>query len=166
MSIHFDAFSTIRRCSAIIPFTSHRKHKVNRQQGKTYVYDFTTYLKDSNAQGNNYFARYFEWQGMCREAWFFECIAKDFLQPLGVFITKQAHNEYQQETYPFQQVRCLLNTREVRKASFYIIFRFCDADKPDTVFSSGYQQIAFLNHDHKIAKLPFLVVEKIREYSI
>ena len=31
--------------------------------------------------------------------------------------------------------------------------------------SSGYQQIAFTNHQKKISKLPDAVVEKIREYE-
>jgi hypothetical protein len=39
-----------------------------RSGSKTFVYDFSVYLKDSNAYGNNYFSKVFEWQGVCREA--------------------------------------------------------------------------------------------------
>ena len=32
------------------------------------------YLKDTNLYGNIYFARYFEWQGVVREAFLYECL--------------------------------------------------------------------------------------------
>jgi enediyne core biosynthesis thioesterase len=60
------------------------------EQPKTFKHSIDVYLKDSNATGNIYFARYFEWQGICREKWFFECISADMLQSLGVFINKEA----------------------------------------------------------------------------
>lgn len=37
---------------------------------QTFKHELTPFLKDSNAYGNIYFARYFEWQGICREMWF------------------------------------------------------------------------------------------------
>jgi hypothetical protein len=72
---------------------------------QTFTHSLTIYLKDSNAYGNTYFARYFEWQGICREKWFFECISRDMLQKEGVFITKHAEQDYLQETFPFQELR-------------------------------------------------------------
>lgn len=135
-------------------------------RNQTFVYDFVSYLKDSNAYGNNYFAKYFEWQGVCREAWFYNCVAKDFLQPLGVFITKVAHNEYRKETFPFQKIRGLLNVREVKSASFYLDFRFCDPENKNIIFSEGYQQIVFANKNRKITRLPEQTIEKIKEYVL
>ncbi len=73
---------------------------------RTFSHAMTIYLKDSNAYGNTYFARYFEWQGICRERWFFECIAPDMLQAEGVFITKHARQDYVHETFPFQEISC------------------------------------------------------------
>ena len=35
---------------------------------KTFRYSIDICLKDSNAYGNTYFARYFEWQGVCPRA--------------------------------------------------------------------------------------------------
>jgi hypothetical protein len=74
------------------------------EQNKTFKHAFDVYLKDSNATGNIYFARYFEWQGICREKWFFECIAPDMLQSLGVFVTKEARQNYIHETFAFQRI--------------------------------------------------------------
>lgn len=129
---------------------------------KTFKHTIDIYLKDSNAYANTYFARYFEWQGICRERWFFQCISQDMLQAQGVFITKRAHQEYVQETFPFQSVECRLNTFDVKQCSFYLLFEFLVAG--DTV-SSGYQQIVFASRDKRIQRLPFEVLSKVKEYE-
>jgi hypothetical protein len=58
---------------------------------QTFRHTIEIFLKDSNAYTNTYFSRYFEWQGICRERWFFTSIQADMLQNEGVFITKRAH---------------------------------------------------------------------------
>ena len=98
---------------------------VDTSSQKTFHHAVDIYLKDSNAFMNTYFARYFEWQGVCRERWFHECIHGNLLATGGVFITKRAHQEYVQETFPFQRVDCYLNTFQVRQCSAYLLFRFC-----------------------------------------
>ncbi|MYM83745.1 acyl-CoA thioesterase [Duganella sp. FT50W] len=128
---------------------------------QTFTHTLTVYLKDSNAYGNTYFARYFEWQGICREKWFFECISRDMLQKEGVFITKHAEQDYLQETFPFQEISCELNVYNVKKCSFWLEFRFSVDGKPVSV---GRQQIVFACHDRKIKALPPAVIELIQRY--
>ena len=131
-------------------------------QPKTFLHAIEIYLKDSNATGNVYFARYFEWQGICREKWFFDCISADMLQPLGVFITKEAQQKYVQETYAFQKVECELNTFAIKQCSFSLLFRFFVAGQ---LVAIGHQQMVFANLDKKITRLPAHVIEKIRLYE-
>jgi len=50
----------------------------------SYQYEFTPYLKESNAYGNIYFTHHFEWQGICRERWFSNCVIKDMFSMDGV----------------------------------------------------------------------------------
>jgi acyl-CoA thioesterase FadM len=128
---------------------------------QTFTHALTIYLKDSNAYGNTYFARYFEWQGICREKWFFECISRDMLQKEGVFITKHAQQDYLQETFPFQDVSCELNAYDVKKCSFWLEFRFYADGKPVSV---GRQQIVFANHAKRITALPEAVIASIKRY--
>ena len=125
-----------------------------------------SYLKDSNAYGNNYFAKYFEWQGVCREAWFYNCIAKDFLQPLGVLITKKANTEYIRETFPFQKIRCLVSVKNMKRVSFFLTFCFCDPKDENIVFARGCQQIVFANKERKLIKFPEEVIKKIAKYAL
>lgn len=130
---------------------------------KTFHHAIDIYLKDSNAYANTYFSRYFEWQGVCRERWFYQCIAPDLLRSQGVFITKRAHQEYVHETFPFQTVDCQLNTFQVSRCSFYLIFRF---QVDDAIVSTGYQQIVFARDDKRIQRLPEDVLTRIREYEV
>lgn len=132
-------------------------------EAQTFRHSIDIYLKDSNAYTNTYFSRYFEWQGVCRERWFHECVSADMLQSLGVFITKRAHSEYLQETFPFQRVECELNTFDIRQCSFYLLFRFAVEGKS---VASGYQQIVFARPDKRIQRLPDAVLARIRAYKV
>jgi enediyne biosynthesis thioesterase len=132
-------------------------------QPQQYELSFETTLKHSNATQNVYFSNFFEWQGATRERWFFECIAPDMLQSLGVFITKRAHNEFIKEAFPFQKVTCVLNSMQVQKCSFYLVFRFfIDGE----LASLGYQQIVFANHEKRISKLPDEVLKKVKRFEV
>lgn len=130
---------------------------------KTFRHTIDIYLKDSNAYANTYFSRYFEWQGICRERWFHQCISPDMLQATGVFVTKRAHQEYVQETFPFQSVDCQLNTFEVKQCSFYLLFQFLVEGE---VVSTGYQQVVFARQDKRIQRLPEHILVKLREYEL
>ncbi|WP_229419030.1 acyl-CoA thioesterase [Pseudoduganella flava] len=129
----------------------------------TFHHQLSIYLKDSNAYGNTYFARYFEWQGICREKWFYECISRDMLQQEGVFITKHAQQDYLHETFPFQEVTCEVNTYDVKRCSFWLEFRFyANGD----LVSVGRQQIVFASHTKRIKALPELVLKRIGRYAM
>lgn len=130
---------------------------------KTFHHAIDIYLKDSNAFMNTYFARYFEWQGICRERWFHECIHGNLLAAGGVFVTKRAHQEYVEETFPFQRVDCYLNTFQVRQCSAYLLFRFCVDGRP---VSLGYQQIVFADREKRIARFPKEIIERVKEYEL
>lgn len=132
-------------------------------ESQTFRHSIDIYLKDSNAYANTYFSRYFEWQGVCRERWFHQCVSEDMLQSLGVFITKRAHTEYLQETFPFQRVDCELNTFDVRQCSFHLLFRFSVAGQ---LAASGYQQIVFARPDKRIQRLPAGILRRIRAYEL
>ncbi len=144
--------------ASVIPFPFPQE----RSQPKTFHHTIGIFLKDSNAYGNTYFARYFEWQGICREHWFQQHICPDMLQTQGVLITKCAHQDYAQETLPFQKVECRLNTYNIKQCSFNLLFRFYVGGK---LVSRGYQQIVFADHNKKITRFPQKVLDGVREYE-
>lgn len=136
--------------------------QANAIERKTFQHSFMTYLKDSNAYTNIYFARYFEWQGVCRELWFHECVSDNLLALDGAFVTKQAHQDYVHEVFPMQNVTALLNTYNLKPCSFFLLIRFF---VEQTLVSGGYQQVVFQNRQKKVARLPKFIAEKVREYE-
>lgn len=136
---------------------------VPRREMLTFRHTIDIYLKDSNAYANTYFARYFEWQGICRERWFHKCISSDMLQADGVFVTKNANQDYVRETFPFQTVECELNTYDVKQCSFSLAFRFF---VDGSLVAKGSQQIVFARQDKRIQRLPEHVLEKVRQYAL
>jgi acyl-CoA thioesterase FadM len=144
---------------------TYRSTETNGNGGQllTFHHTLDIYLKDSNAYANTYFSRYFEWQGICRERWFHECIAPDMLQSLGLLITKHAEQDYIRETFPFQKVECFLNTYQVRKCSASLLFRFFVADN---LVSVGRQKLVFANHARQVAPFPIEIIEKVKRYEI
>ncbi len=123
-------------------------------------------MKDSNAYGNNYFAKYFEWQGVCREAWLYNIFPEYCSGDNGILITKRAYTEYFNATFPFQKIRCLVNVRDVKRVSFFLTFCFCDPKNEDHIFAKGYQQIALASKDYKLIRFPDETIRKIEKYEL
>lgn len=135
-----------------------------KQLFNTWQYELTPYLKDSNAYGNIYFARYFEWQGLCREKWFNECVCHDMFELKGSLVTRSAANDYIASIFPFQKVRCLLNTQHIKAASFDLVFRFYDQES-NKLLSMGRQKIALIDSgSKKPVRFPKDILEKVRFY--
>jgi enediyne core biosynthesis thioesterase len=134
-----------------------------KPEALTFRHSIDIYLKDSNAYGNTYFARYFEWQGICRERWLQQCISADLLQPQGVLITKNATVDYVRETFPFQTVDCELNSWQVKQCSLTLVFRFKVAGN---IVCTGSQQIVFASHSKRIQRWPEHALANLRKYEL
>jgi enediyne biosynthesis thioesterase len=117
---------------------------------KTYRYDFQVFLKDTNAVGNVYFARFFEWQGMVREAWFNETVSVNMFELPGVLLTKHAENQFIKPVYSFEKISCFLNTANICRASCDLIFVFkCQ----NAIVAKGQQNIIY-SVQNKITRFP------------
>jgi acyl-CoA thioesterase FadM len=132
---------------------------------KTFEMEFDVFLKDSNAYGNVYFSRHFDWQGMVRESWFSKRIFKNMFELDGVFITKRANIEYLSEAYPFQTIKAQLNTQAIKKTSFDIVISFLNSET-NTLISTGRQTIIFASKEKIIKKIPGDILAKIKLFEI
>ena len=132
------------------------------QEKNSFHYQFQTSLKHSNATQNIYFSNYVEWQGAVRERWFFEAISSDMLQEEGVFVTKEVQQNYIKEAFPFQTIDCYLNSFNIQRCAFKLLFRFFNNGE---LLSYGSQHIVFTNHQKRIARLPKDVILKIKQYQ-
>ena len=128
-------------------------------------YEMPTYLKDSNAYGNIYFARYFEWQGVCREMWFSECIFPNMFELKGALVTHNAYNNYVAPVYPFEKIRCELTTLNIKSASFQLHFAFYNSQTGNLV-SEGGQKIAIIDSENgRLIRFPKEILDKVRYYE-
>ncbi len=130
---------------------------------KTFCQVIHSSLKHTNVTGNIYFSNYFDWQGAARERWFAECVDSKMLQDKGVFVTKSATNQYFKEGLPLQTIRVALNTCNIKRCSFKILFNFYIDQE---LVSSGFQEVAFQNHQKRISRIPDSAMKKIRIYEI
>lgn len=130
----------------------------------TFEKELEIYLKDSNAYGNIYFARYFEWQGITREAWFSNCVLPNMFTMEGAFVTKSAHNDFMREVRPFSKILAKLNTSNIKRGSFELVFSFIDMSTGDYV-SRGTQKVAYLVNN-KLTPLPTDVLGKVKQYEL
>ncbi|MFX5574600.1 hypothetical protein ABTD77_19365, partial [Acinetobacter baumannii] len=80
-----------------------------------------------------------------------------------IFITKRAHQEFVQETFPFQRVDCYLNTFRVRSCSAYLVFRFMSGGR---LVSLGYQQIVIASTDRNIQRIPAHIMQRAKQYEL
>jgi acyl-CoA thioesterase FadM len=83
----------------------------------------------------------------------------------GEFLTKAAHNSYNEEVLPFQRITCLLNVKDIKRSAFNLLFRFYAEDSKGEI-SEGYQTVVFINlANKKISRLPAEVVKKVRRFE-
>ena len=117
----------------------------------------TVYLNDTNAEGNVYFARFFEWQGETREAYLKEGSSREELGALlssgARMLTVNANMEFYAALWLFDEVRIELTTCNVRRASLGMIFRFFKVSD-GTLVGKGLQKLAFQGRDGKLMAIP------------
>jgi len=91
-----------------------------------FIFEKVVYLTVTNAEGNVYFARFFEWQGMAREE-FFRQNVPDHLEIIGSgvrLITANAWMTYHSECRLFDVANIRVNTANLKPASLELIFTF------------------------------------------
>lgn len=132
---------------------------------KEFNFEKTVYLEDTNAFGNVYFARYFDWQGTAREE-FFKQIMPDpkSLMESGIkFITISASMEYQKEAVLFDEIIINVKPTKVKITTFELIFRFIKKGNQE-VIAEGRQKIGFADSSGKVTAIPTQILLGGRSY--
>lgn len=130
---------------------------------ETFETRFSTTLKHSNASKFINYSNFFDWQGQARENWFMQCVAPDFLQAEGALVTWKAHMQFFDDTYPFHDVVCKLNTFDVDRLFIKINFDFLVDDK---LVARGYQQIALVGYNKRVKRFPVAIMERLKNFEI
>lgn len=128
-----------------------------KRVGKSFLYDRSVYLPDTNAEGNAYFARYFDWQGETREAYLKQGITKEeyktMLRTKTRLVTVKASNEYYKPSWLFDEVRIRMTTRNIRHASLEMVFTVFNKLTGELT-ARGIQELAFQNRHGRLIPVP------------
>lgn len=128
-----------------------------KRAGKSFVYDRSVYLPDTNAEGNAYFARYFDWQGETREAYLKHGITREeyktILRTKTRLVTVKASNEYFKPLWLFDEVRIRMTTRNIRHASLEMVFTVFNKVTGE-LMARGSQELAFQNRRGRLIPVP------------
>lgn len=131
-----------------------------------FTFEVTVYLKDTNAFGNTYFARYFDWQGMAREA-FMKYAVEDpmAIMKAGIkLITVNASIDYYHETTLYDNIVIKVHGENIKTATFDLVFNFYDKNTTRLI-ASGRQRIAFAGLSGKLIPVPEQILNPLLKYS-
>jgi YbgC/YbaW family acyl-CoA thioester hydrolase len=127
-------------------------------------FDKIVYLADTNAEGNVYFARFFEWQGMAREELFRVAVPDHAeLMASGIkLVTLNAWMSYKHEARLFDEVRISIRIINLTRTSLELRFAFLKKPAFD-LLGIGGEKIAFL-HNGKLIPLPPSVLTSAEKF--
>ena len=128
-----------------------------KKQSSDRTFDFykRAYLKDTNAEGNVYFARYFEWQGEAREDFFRQAVPEHMaiLQTGTKLITVHSWLKYEHEVYLFDEIIIQIRTVSLKKLSMELSFTYINKNT-GKILAIGGQKLAFANSTGKLIPTP------------
>lgn len=131
----------------------------------SFVLEKTVYLADTNAEGNVYFARYFDWQGETREAYLKQAVPQEEFAAMmssGLrLVTTNASIVYHSPLYLFDEVQIYLHTRNIRNATLEMVFRYMNK-KTGKLVAEGIQRLAFQGNNGHLLHIP----EPIRRIAL
>lgn len=142
------------------------RRKFNKR-GREFVFPLTVYLSDTNAVGNVYFAKYFEWQGKTREDWFNWVMGDDFETFMRTYkmITVEASHKYKQECLTFDKVEIGFKV-EFTKMCVLTTFNFRFKNTKN-IIGIGHQKIAFKDFStDKLVEVPSVLRERAKKLGI
>lgn len=125
--------------------------------GAVFEYPIDVFLKDASPFGTVYFARFFEWQGMCREAFWHRCVMPTSPPQTMQLITKAASMEFVGAAHPFQGVASFLSVLAIKRVSAVAYISFYDRDA-QRLLADGFQTIVFADS----ARSPLMIPDAIR----
>ena len=122
---------------------------------KKFEFEKTVYLKDTNAEGNVYFSRFFEWQGEAREEFVKANVPTLplILKSGIVFITCEAYTYFRRSAYLYDKVIIEVRTANIKKTSLELIFIYTNKETKEQL-ALGWQKLAFSDSQGKIIPIP------------
>jgi len=133
--------------------------------GTVFEYPIDVFLKDASPFGTVYFARFFEWQGMCREAFWARCVMPTSPPSTLQLITKSATMEFVRAARPFEGVVAALSVLAVKRVSTMIYISFYDR-MTHHLLADGFQTIVFADSSRAPLVIPDPILDVLTAYRL
>ena len=125
------------------------------QTRREFVVRKRVYLTDTNAEGNVYFARYFDWQGQAREDFLRQAVPDhmEILRSGTKLITVHAWLKYEHESYVFDEISVHIRTVSLKKMSMELEFTYIN-EATGKIIAIGGQKLAFEDASGNLITVP------------
>jgi acyl-CoA thioesterase FadM len=122
---------------------------------KEFIFEKVVYLGDTNMFGNVYFARYFDWQGEAREAFFNKTVPDSLIIfKSGIkFVTIEASIKYNKEAIVFNEILIKVKAENFKITTLDLVFTYLDK-KTGELIAIGRQKIGFVDSNNKVIPIP------------
>lgn len=144
------------------------KRRVYDRRTKTFKYDRTIHLSDTNMFGSVYFASFFNLQGEAREEFLQHFMAKDFgtfvEQRYGI-VTVDAYCKYNAPLFLYDNIVVKLRVTKLKRTKFEIQFE-TERQSDKLVAATGKQWIGFTTAEGKPIAIPDIVVKNLKPYVL
>ena len=141
------------------------KRRAYDRRTKTFLYERTIHLGDTNLFGSVYFARYFDFQGEAREEFLKYFMGNDLpafmAQKFGI-VTVEARCQYFQPLFVYDQVVIRLQVPVIKRTKFKLSFDI--QRKPKQTCAHAEQWIGFTNQLGKPIPIPSIVLENLKKH--
>lgn len=132
---------------------------------KSFIFEKIVYLCDTNAEGNVYFTKYFDWQGMAREEFYRQHFPLEIWKSGLKLITAQASIEYKHEAFLFDEILIAIYIANVKKMSLELIFTYVNK-KTGKLLATGKETIAFGDSKGKLIPIPKEIKENTKHFLL
>jgi enediyne core biosynthesis thioesterase len=124
-------------------------------ENKEFSFEKTVYLGNTNMFGNVYFARYFDWQGEAREAFFQKTVPNSLeIFKSGIkFVTIEAAIKYHRETRVFDEVVIKVRAENFKITTLDLVFTYVNK-KTGELVAVGKQKLGFVDPQNKVIPIP------------
>ena len=128
---------------------------MNVMDRRWFEYRHLVTFGDTNTAGSVYFAKYFAWQGECREkllAQFYPEFADDLKQGCGM-TTEFAHQDFFSEAALFDQLLIRLTVTALTRSRIEFEFEFV-REQDSRLLGRGKQAVIWTNTQHRPSLMP------------
>jgi acyl-CoA thioesterase FadM len=164
VEVELEARSLNDRRTVEVPY----KRRVFDRRTKTFKYERTIHLSDTNMFGSVYFARFFDLQGETREEFLQYFMGADFpefiSQKLGI-VTVDAYCKYHAPLFLYDDIVMKLRVTALKRTKFHLEFQ-AQRTRDKLCAATGEQWIGFTTAEGKPIAIPEIVLKNLKRFVI